>query len=490
MWDRVKKLLASKDNSLDGDELLEREHALATPEHLGKKLKAIDDAVEAGEPVEALEQLRALLCEYPSRTDVLQRAVVVLDRVGESRLAGLFEESITHIDSESMAQLAEAFCELNDTSIAMAFAGAARQLGGADDAKAARALARILSREGHHHDVVEVMERFEGRWASEDMLQCYAASTILVGDSKRWNRIAGAVSQTQDGASLVRAAARVGAFGHDANEDALRHVHFLQYGAVLAHGKSILDGRVFTPGQVGHLLTQVATILKAAGSNLDRIASATPRGEVLARWLGALLDIPSMPLNSRLVEQRVALIVADDEDLLEAIRRDARMESPVVLIQLVRDPGCTITPVADVLGALGEGVQLPLDAVLGAAAERTPPSILVKKLMDASEHERMAVPSSVLHEWVKKHARWLSLIDPPALSSRLEYRANIPAWVREQKDERDSVVSDDTEAVSAEESSSVEEAPSEVEETQDDVEPGQVLELESALDQEPTDRSE
>ena len=30
--------------------------------------------------------MRELLCEYPSRSDVLQRAVVVLDRVGEGGL--------------------------------------------------------------------------------------------------------------------------------------------------------------------------------------------------------------------------------------------------------------------------------------------------------------------------------------------------------------------------------------------------------------------
>ena len=86
MWDKVKKLLSTKESALGGDELLERERALATPEHLGKKLSAIDDAVEAGEAVEALGLLRDLLCEYPSRTDVLQRAVVVLDRVSPAFL--------------------------------------------------------------------------------------------------------------------------------------------------------------------------------------------------------------------------------------------------------------------------------------------------------------------------------------------------------------------------------------------------------------------
>mgnify|MGYP001388558720 CR=1 FL=1 len=416
--------------------------------------------------------MRELLCEYPSRSDVLQRAVVVLDRVGEARLAGLFEEALLQVDAESMSKLAEAFCDLNDTAIAMAFAGSARQLGGADDARAARVLARILAREGHHHDVIEVMERFEGRWASEDMLHGYAASTILTGDSSRWNRIAGSVAQTQDGASLVRAAARVGAFGHQVESDGLRHVHFIQYGAVLAHGRTMLDGRDLSPGDLGHLLTQIATALKAAGSNLDRIASATPRGEVLARWLGTLMDIPTMPINSRLSEQRVALVVADDEDLLDAIRRDARMESPVLLIQVVRDPTCTVTPVADLLGAFGTGVTLPLDEVLGAAAERTPPSILVKKLMAAAEQERMAVPSSTLQDWVKRHARWLSLMDPPSLSTRLVYRANIPAWIKTA-------------------SPPVEGHAEPTEESEDDapVEEGEFLELESALN-EPTDHSE
>ena len=47
------------------------------------------------------------------------------------------------------------------------------------------------------------------------------------------------------------------------------------------------------------------------------------------------MDIPTMPINSRLSEQRVALVVADDEDSFDAIRRDARMESPVLLIQVV-----------------------------------------------------------------------------------------------------------------------------------------------------------
>ena len=32
---------------MEGDELLERERALATPEHLEKKLRVIDDAVES-----------------------------------------------------------------------------------------------------------------------------------------------------------------------------------------------------------------------------------------------------------------------------------------------------------------------------------------------------------------------------------------------------------------------------------------------------------
>jgi hypothetical protein len=479
MWDRVKKLLATKKDSLDGDELLEQEHALVTPEHLSVKLRQIDDAVEEGDPVDALALLRGLLSEYPSRTDVLQRAVVVLDRVGEARLAGLFEETLAQVDSEAMSQLSETFCDLNDTGIAMAFAGAARRLGGPDDALAARALGRVLSREGHHHDVVEVLERFEGRWASEEMLQCYAAASILTGDSSRWNRIAGAVSQTQEGQGLVRAAARVGAFGHDASEDALRHVLFIQYGVTLVHGHAVLESISLKAAHVGQLLSQVGTALHAAGLSLDRVSSVTPKGEVLARWLGSIIDVPAMPLSSRLPDQRVALVVADDDDLLEAIRRNASMEAPVVLVQLIRDPGCQVTPVADIVGALGVAVQLPLDTVLGAAAERTPPSILVKQLMEEAEKAGATSPSSEFHDWVKRHTRWLSLTSPPSLSARLVYRANLPRWALEPVTE--AVEQPPAEDEVVEESEASDALPVTEEE---------VLELESALDGGAIDRSE
>jgi hypothetical protein len=481
MWDRVKKLLATKKDSLDGDALLEQEHSLVTPEHLSVKLRQIDDAVEDGDPVDALALLRGLLSEYPARTDVLQRAVVVLDRVGEARLAGLFEETLVQVDAEAMSQLSETFCDLNDTGIAMAFAGAARRLGGSDDALAARALGRVLAREGHHQDVVEVLERFEGRWASEEMLQCYAAASILTGDSSRWNRIAGAVSQTQEGRGLIRAAARVGAFGHDATVDALRHVHFIQYGSTLIHGRAVLEDLSLKAAHVGQLLSQVGTALKAAGMSLDRVSSVTPKGEVLARWLGTIIDVPSIPLSSRLPEQRVALLVADDDDLLEAIRRNTSIESPVVLIQLIRDPGCQVTPVADIVGAFGVGVQLPLDTVLGTASERIPPSILVKQLIEESEKTGSATPSSDFHDWVKKHARWLSLTDPPALSARLVYRANIPRWALDPAQEA-------VETVSVETDSTEEDEPADLESAAGTEEV--VLELESALDEGATDRSE
>ena len=221
------------------------------------------------------------------------------------------------------------------------------------------------------------------------------------------------------------------------------------------------------------MLYQLAFGIRAAGVSLDRVASATPRGEVLARWLGSLLNIPVIPMNARLPEQRVALVVADDEDMMAAIQRNSRMELPVVLVQVVRDPSCTVTPVADLLGILGHGVDLPLEATLGAAADRTPPSILVKRLMADAEAEHMAVPSSTFQDWVRAHARWLSLVDPPALSARLVYKANIPSWIR-SPDGR-------PRSAAAEPVSKRHEEPAEGSD--------EVLEIESALDDGSTDRN-
>jgi hypothetical protein len=145
------------------------------------------------------------------------------------------------------------------------------------------------------------------------------------------------------------------------------------------------------------------------------------------------MDIPAMPVSSRIPGRRVAFVVVDDDDLLDAIQRSTQLEAPSVFIQLIKDPGCTVTPVADIIGFLGRGVELPLFDEMGGAVGKTPPSILVKKFQAQAALERQEPLSSDLHEWVSDHVHWLSLVDPPPLSGRLVYGANIPAWVRSPK---------------------------------------------------------
>lgn len=431
MWDRVKKFLGARGESATDDAIQRVGWDAETPEHLSRELQSVDEEVESGDALEALGRIRALLCEYPARVEVLQRAAVVLDRVGEGRLASLFEDAMTQMNSETLANIALTFCELSDPKIAMSFAGAARRLGGPDDAAAAGALARVLAREGHHRDVLDVLDRFNGRWFSDVALHTYAMAAILTGDSARWNQVAAAVGQTQDGAGLVRAAARAGAFGSEESAPhRLRHSHFLQYGSVLLDGREIVSEVEVDATRMGELLDLAVIALQAVRVKVDRFASGTPRGEVLARWLGEMTDTPTIPISSRLPTQRVALVVADDADLLEVIQRGTKLEDPVIVIQLVRDPACTMTPVADVIGCFGAEVSLPLAAAVASGPDRVPPSILLRQLRESADEGASGESASDLHEWVAAHARWLSVGSPPSLSERLIFEANIPAWVR------------------------------------------------------------
>ncbi|MFT7582139.1 MAG: hypothetical protein ACI9MR_003821 [Myxococcota bacterium] len=166
-------------------------------------------------------------------------------------------------------------------------------------------------------------------------------------------------------------------------------------------------------------ISSIAVLLGDGLSDDTRIAYVTPRGEVLARWLSEAIGVAAMPLNARLQEQPLLVLLADDGDVPVLLEQVAYASSACLLIQIVVDPALESPCIPDVIGAIVDGPTLPLEELEGERArDRLPP-----KLVAAALIERAGAPSALaireLSEWVSPRLTYLSLYDPPDAETRM-----------------------------------------------------------------------
>jgi hypothetical protein len=135
-------------------------------------------------------------------------------------------------------------------------------------------------------------------------------------------------------------------------------------------------------------VTAVASLVAPAeaGPSAIRPAWVSPRGEVVARWLAALLpDRPNpIPLSSRLPDQPMVVVIIDDEELAQLWEQRAFTDHPTVIFQLVKDPTEVGSPMADIIGVLRSGIVLPFESLEAErVADRVSPKQLAQTLRES-----------------------------------------------------------------------------------------------------------
>ncbi len=402
----------------------------AAPSPATSELRAIDEALAAGDLGLALGRVRDLLVAMPTAPDVMDRAARVLETAGEGELAHQFRVARGGRDGAGYLTLARSFLVMDDAELAAALARAALGRSGPDDAAALGVVADALARQGEHDEVLGLLERLEGRFSDAALLDRYAVSALLAGDRARYDRVAAAVAADPDAAWVARAAARAGAFGPDEDRP-LRHTLFVQYGAALLDADEIVRGAPLGPARLMRVLDRARVACELVPSVGDRIAYVSPRGEVFARWMAGAVDGTAVPMSARIPGARVLVVVVDDDDMATLVGHRAFHEGPLVILQVVKDPRRAELPAPDLIGLLGEDVVLPLEGVEAErAAERVPPSLLAAELARAASGAEYDSGAAEVGPWLEERLTMLSLVEAIGPDERLAWLADLPSWLR------------------------------------------------------------
>ncbi len=341
-------------------------------------------------PAASLPALRELLVAAPNDVRLLARSASALEAIGEEGLAHAFSEAASRPTLDVFHELAAAFTELADPELALAFSNAALALSPRDP-EAALTQAHALAALGHHAEVLERGPRHLSRLDRESEAYAQLArriglSALMLADLARFREVADAA--TACAPWLGAAAGRLARHGDvQDHEDLRQHVLFTLYGTVLLDDAE--DGARVTADRLGRWVTAVASLLAPAdGEGVTlRPAWISPRGEVVARWLAALLpDKPNpIPLSSRIPNQAMVVVIVDDEELAALWEQRAFTEHPTIVFQLVKDPAEAGSPMADIIGVLRSGVTLPFEPLeVERVVDRMSPKQLAQHLRESS----------------------------------------------------------------------------------------------------------
>jgi hypothetical protein len=458
MWTRFKRMWSKgqgeRASDHDGPELdpgrrhdLEVEEAPpAIVDPLVADLEDYDAASDSasGRGLTKSQRLRALMLEHPSDPRVLRRAAALTERMAEDdgarELAQTFERAARTTREEPLLELAEVFFGMEDFGLALAFADGAcqRAKGGGRDGAGLLMGALVLARTGMHADVLRrlapLVERPEEtasgrRREARDTGQNgdyddasvrlgarvrYALSALLLGEGTRLGELAGTLGEAEGW--LDEVAARADAFpAEGAEEDARQRLLFLLYGAVLLDDA---DAERLGAARIARWIHAVAAVVRATMPMQTRPVWVSPRGEVLARWLGSLLpENAAMPLSARLPKQPVLVVLADDRDLA-ALYEQAPNEA-LPLFQALKDPAEVGSAVADLIGVFRAGVTLPFEPLEAErAADRVTPRMLALRLAE----EAGRVPDEELAGflgWFSARRELVSLDNPHPIATRV-----------------------------------------------------------------------
>lgn len=440
MWKRLSRLW-HKDASFDS----EREMRLAarapepaaiaaepepTPiDEIALALERFDAELAECGPEAAVGSMRELVLDAPTDSRVLRRAAALSKALGDEDLGAQFEEAAVSSSGEPLAVLGQSFLGMDDALLALALgdgavARASQRRGrgrpdGDDGGLAAGRLvgALALSRLGEHE---RVMERLEPSLDDGVAVRVrWGLAALALEDAAAWARVAGELGPAEPW--LDEVCARISAFpkGEGAPNDPQRLL-FSLYGAVLLDDAP--DGERLGPERLVRWMEALATLVKEVLPAGTRPAWVSPRGEVLARWLGSLLpEEGAMPLSARLPKQPVLVVLADDHDLAAACETRAWQEGALPTFQAVKDPSEIGSPMADVIGVFRSGIELPFEGLEAErAADRSPPRMVVGRLVDEARQSRVeASELAGFLAWVRSRTKHLSLANPAAGEARI-----------------------------------------------------------------------
>lgn len=431
MWRRLKLNLWGGRTVVDVDADPEPAEAQPSPEDaaLARDLAVVDAHLAAGDIADALGALRGLLLAGKLGRQVLARSSAAMEAFGDAALAAAFQAAAAGRGADSLVELSVAFLGMDDAPVALALANAAQRRARGEDPIVTGVQAEAAARTGQHAEVLKLLSRYEGRWPDPVLLQRYAASAIVAGDRTRYERVESALSALPDTQGLRRAAERAHAFeaAPDAS-DLLRRAMFVAYGATLVDGEGVTPGGAVSEADLGRLLEATRDVLRAGGVQVDRVAYATTRGEVFAHWLARLLDSSPIPLSARLADQSVVVVVADDDDLIDACRTPGFAGVTAPLVQVVQDPRIAGGPVADIVAMLGEDVALPLGKLTAEkAADRSPPRMLFNELWEVAQRGRAGASETwpTAADWVAGRKAWLTLGSTATMEGRPAFAADL-----------------------------------------------------------------
>jgi hypothetical protein len=394
------------------------------------------DAIAASE--RATHRLRELMLEHPTDVRVLRRAAALMERLGDDEgaraIAQVFERAARTSREEPLVELSEVFLGLEDDGLALAFADGACQRGrpAGRDALGLLAGAMVHARAGRHADVLSRLAPLVGstqrapRSADGDYDEAavrlgarvrYAISALLTGELGRLGDIEGTLGDADGWVNEV--AARVAAFPPEPSdggplEDPRQRLLFALYGAVLLDDA---EEERLGAARLGRWMHAVAAIVRETMPTTTRPVWVSPRGEVMARWLGGLLpENAAMPLSARLPKQPVLVVLADDRDL--AALYEAAPEEVLPVFQALKDPGEVESPVADLIGVFRAGVTLPFEPLEAErAADRVTPRMLALALSDEAGRVADDELAGFLG-WFRARRALTSIEEPRSLANR------------------------------------------------------------------------
>ncbi len=372
--------------------------------------------------------------------------VLAQDDEGMAELSHLFERAARTSQESPLSELSETFFAMDDFGLALAFAdgAASRGLPEGRDARGLLLGAIALARTGQHHAVLERLAPIIGPSPThrppddaydDEAFRLgarvrYAISALLVGATSRLVSLRGQLSDAEPWISEIASRARAfappgpdnmaatdkdgeepygarldddaeagdpqgdgqalgtggaGQGGADAPNagDARQRLLFLLYGSILLDDA---ENERLGAARLARWMHAVAAIIGQTMPSTTRPAWVSPRGEVLARWLGNLLpERAAMPFSARLPRQSVVVVLADDRDLATLVESVSSNET-FPIFQAVKDPAEVGSPMADLIGVFRGDVELPFEPLdAERAADRVTPRMLALQLQDESD---------------------------------------------------------------------------------------------------------
>jgi len=392
--------------------------------------------------------VRELVHAAPTDPRVLRRAAALSRELGDEGLAQGFDQAATSSSGEPLADLGHAFLGMDDSELALALGdgaiarasvkaaggdteahersrrgrvrrGESTDDGGDEGLAAGRLVGALaLSRLGEH---AQVLERLAG--ALDDGIATrvrWALAALALGDIAAWQQVAGQLGPAEAWIDEVRA--RVEAFpsaDEGYSSDPQRPL-FALYGTILLDDAS--EGERLEPKRLARWMDALATLVRELLPPGTRPAWVSPRGEVLARWLGSCLEEEgAIPLSARLPKQSVLVVLADDADLATLVETRAWLEGELPTFQAIKDPGEVGSPMADVIGVFRADIALPLEGLEAErAVDRLPPRMLLGRLQDEAKESRGdASELDGFLAWVRARAELLTLPHPPGADARI-----------------------------------------------------------------------